>query len=150
MNKVILMGRLTKDPETRYSQGAEPLAVTKYTLAVDRFTKKENEPNADFINCVAFGKRGEFAQNYFKKGKMIAVCGKLQIRNWDDANGVRHWVTEVIVEDQYFGESKASSDSRSGNQPSAQDYAPPANGGSSAPEGFFAAEAADIDDDLPF
>ncbi len=81
MNKVILMGRLTKDPEVRYSsQKAEPLAVARYTLAVNRRFKRQGELDADFINCVSFGKAGEFAERYFKKGQMVSVVGRLQVR----------------------------------------------------------------------
>lgn len=76
MNKVILMGRLVKEPEVRYSQGAEPIAVARYTLAVNRRFKRQGEPEADFINCVAFGKTGEFAEKYFKKGQLVAITGR--------------------------------------------------------------------------
>lgn len=76
MNKVILMGRLTKDPEVRYAQGSEPLAVARYTLAVNRRFKRQGEQDADFIGCVAFGKAGEFAEKYFKKGQMVGVVGR--------------------------------------------------------------------------
>lgn len=81
MNKVILMGRLVKEPEVRYSQGAEPIAVARYTLAVNRRFKRQGEPEADFINCVAFGKTGEFAEKYFKKGQLVAITGRLQVRS---------------------------------------------------------------------
>ena len=87
MNKVILMGRLTRDPEIRYSQSAEPLAITRYSLAVNRQFKRDGEPDADFINVVAFGKRGEFASKYFKKGQMVAVVGQLRINSYEDQNG---------------------------------------------------------------
>jgi single-strand DNA-binding protein len=109
MNKVILMGRLTKAPEMRYSQGQEPLAVTRYTLAVNRRYKKEGEPDADFINCVAFGKAGEFAGKYFKKGQMVSIVGRLQVRSWDDNEGKKHWATDVITEEQHFAEGKKES-----------------------------------------
>ena len=85
MNKVILMGRLTKNPEVRYSQSADPLAVARYTLAVNRRFRREGEPDADFINVVAFGKQGEFAEKYFKKGQMVSVVGRL--RRSDDQDG---------------------------------------------------------------
>jgi len=167
MNKVILMGRLTKDPEVRYSQGAEPVAIAKYRLAVNRRYKREGEPDADFIDCVAFGKSGEFAEKYFKKGQMVAVQGRLQIRTYDDQNGVRHWVTEVMIEDQYFAESKASFESRSGsgndagfdyymqqaNAPAAQKSGgaqTPAQKDNAAPDGFYSIEENLDDDDLPF
>ena len=120
MNKVILMGRLTKDPEVRYAQGSEPLAVARYTLAVNRRFKRQGEQDADFIGCVAFGKAGEFAEKYFKKGQMVGVVGRLQVRSWDDNEGKRHWTTEVVVEEQHFAESRASFESNS----SRGDYAP--------------------------
>ena len=106
MNKVILMGRLTRDPEVRYSQGATPVAVARYTLAVNRRFRREGEPEADFINCVAFGKGGEFVERFFKKGQMVSVVGRLQVRSWDDKDGTKHWSTEVITEEHYFAESK--------------------------------------------
>ncbi len=124
MNKVILMGRLTKDPEVRYSQSAEPIAIARYTLAVNRRFRRENEPDADFINCTALGRAGEFAEKYFKKGMMIAVSGRLQVRTWDDQQGQRHWSTEVLIEEQDFAESKSSFESRQGRGGYAEPYAP--------------------------
>lgn len=112
MNKVILMGRLTRDPEIRYTQGDTPITVAKYTLAVARKFKRENDPDADFFNCVVFGKSGEFAEKYFKKGQMICVCGRIQIRTYNDESGQKRWVTEIIVEDQDFAESKTSFEAR--------------------------------------
>lgn len=106
MNKVILMGRLTRDPEVRYSQGAEPLAVARYSLAVNKRFKRQGEPDADFIPCVAFGKNGEFAERYFRKGQMVSVVGRLQVRNWEDNEGKKRVTTEVAVEEQYFAENK--------------------------------------------
>lgn len=98
MNKVILMGRLTREPEVRYSNGAEPLAVARYTLAVNRRFKRKDEPEADFIPCVAFGKSGEFAEKYFRKGQLVAVTGRLQVRSWDK-DGEKRWTTEVVIEE---------------------------------------------------
>ena len=109
MNKVILMGRLTREPEVRYSNGAEPLAVARYTLAVNRRFKRKDEPEADFIPCVAFGKSGEFAEKYFRKGQLVAVTGRLQVRSWDK-DGERRYATEVIIEEQHFAESKAAAE----------------------------------------
>lgn len=106
MNKVILMGRLTRDPEVRYSQGAEPLTVARYSLAVNKRFKKQGEPDADFIPCVAFGRQGEFAERYFRKGQMVSVVGRLQVRNWEDNEGRKRVTTEVVVEEQYFADSK--------------------------------------------
>ena len=110
MNKVILMGRLAREPEVRYSQGGEPIAVARYTLAVNRRFKRKDELEADFIPCVAFGKAGEFAEKYFKKGQMVSVVGRLQVRSWDDNEGKKRWSTDVIVEEQYFAESKAAAE----------------------------------------
>ena len=112
MNKAILMGRLTRDPEVRYSQSDVPVAVARYALAVNRKFKRDGEPDADFINCVAFGKQGEFAEKYFKKGQMICISGRIQVRSYDDQTGQKHWVTEIIVEEQAFAESKNSFEAR--------------------------------------
>lgn len=115
MNKAILMGRLTKDPEVRYSQGENSMAITKYTLAVDRrFNRNSDEANADFIPCVAFGKAGEFAEKYFRKGIKIAVSGRIQTGSYVNKDGVKVYTTEVIVDDQEFAESKNSSGDGSG------------------------------------
>lgn len=103
MNKVILMGRLVNEPDVKYSNNKEPLAVARYTLAVNRRFSKEQE--TDFINCIAFGKLGEFAEKYFKKGQLISIVGRLQVRSWNDQNGQKRWSTDVIIEEQYFAES---------------------------------------------
>lgn len=145
MNKVILMGRLTKDPEVRYSQGTPPLAIASYTLAVNRAFKREGEPDADFINIVAFGKRGEFAEKYFRKGQLVAVVGRLQIRTYDDPEGKRQWFTEVLVDEQHFAESKSSFES---NQQRTSGHTPPPTSGEA--EGFYPINESLEDDDLPF
>jgi single-strand DNA-binding protein len=106
MNKVILMGRLTRDPEVRYTQSDKPLAIARYTLAVNKAYKKEGEPDADFIPCVAYGKNGEFAEKYLNKGRQIAVVGRLQVRMWEDDKGDKRKTTEVVIENQYFADSK--------------------------------------------
>ena len=106
MNKVVLMGRLTRDPDVRYTQGDRPLAVARYTLAVNRRFKRDNEPDADFINCVAFGRAGEFAERYLKKGTKIVVSGRIQTGSYTNKEGVRVYTTDVIVEEQDFCESK--------------------------------------------
>lgn len=116
MNKVILMGRLTRDPEITYSNSAEPLAICRYSLAVNKRFKRDGEPDADFINCVAFGKTGEFAERYFTKGQMVSVVGRLQVRNWEDQNGQKRTTTEVVVEEQFFAESRKSSESNNQSQ----------------------------------
>ncbi len=106
------MGRLTRDPEVRYSQGDNPIAVSRYSLAVNRRFKRDGDPDADFINCVAFGKQGEFAEKFLKKGLMICISGRIQVRSYDDQSGQKRWVTEVVVEEQDFAESKNSFESR--------------------------------------
>lgn len=141
MNKVILMGRLTKEPETRYTQGNTPMAISRYTLAVSRRFHREGEPEADFINCVAFGKGGEFVERFFKKGQMVSVVGRLQVRSWDDKDGTKRWSTEVVTEEHYFAESKKSesytAQSVEQKQPENQE------------SGFYPIEGID-DEDLPF
>ena len=110
MNKVILMGRLTRDPEVRYSQGERAIAIANYTLAVDRRGRRsggdDGTQTADFIPCVAFDRAGEFAEKYFRQGIKIAVTGRIQTRNYTNKDGVKVYVTEVVVEEQEFAESK--------------------------------------------
>lgn len=108
MNKVILLGRLTRDPDIRYTQGAEPMAIARYTLAVDRRIRREGEAAADFISCVAFGKIAEVAEKYLNKGTKIIISGRLQTGSYTDRDGRKVYTTEVIVEDQEFAESKKS------------------------------------------
>lgn len=106
MNKVILMGRLTRDPEVRYTQTSNTL-VASFSLAVNRrFARQGEERQADFINIVAWNKTGEFVSKYFKKGQQVAVIGRLQTRTWDDEQGQKHYVTEVIAEETYFADTK--------------------------------------------
>ncbi len=146
MNKVILMGRLTRDPEVRYSQAAEPLAIARYTLAVDRRGRRDasgNDQTADFIPCVAFGRAGEFAEKYFRQGIKIAVSGRIQTGSYTNKDGVKVYTTEVIVDDQEFAESKSASESNSmpqGERPAPSSAS--ADGFMSIPEG--------IENDLPF
>lgn len=106
MNKVILTGRLTRDPEVRYSQGAQPLAIARYTLAVDRRGSKQGEQSADFINCIAFGKSGEFAEKYLHQGTKIVVTGRIQTGSYTNRDGQKVYTTDVVVEEQEFAESK--------------------------------------------
>lgn len=115
MNKVILVGRLVRDPEVRYTQGDNPMAIARYTLAVDRRFKREGEPTADFINCVVFGKPAEFAEKYFRKGLRIAISGRITTGSFTNKDGVKVYTTEVTVEDQEFAESKAEQAQNSGN-----------------------------------
>ncbi len=106
MNKVILMGRLTRDPEVRYTQTNNTL-VAAFSLAVNRrFARQGEERQADFINVVAWSKTGEFVSKYFKKGQQVAVIGRLQTRSWDDDQGQKHYITEVVAEETYFADSR--------------------------------------------
>ena len=111
MNKVILMGRLTRDPEVRYTQGDNAMAIARYSLAVDRRFKRDGETDADFINCVAFGKSGEFAEKYLKKGTKVAVVGRIQTGSYTNKDGQKVYTTDVVVEEQEFAESKNSGSS---------------------------------------
>ena len=108
MNKVVLMGRLTRDPDVRYSQGETPLAIARYTLAVDRRFKRNGEQDADFINCVAFGRTAEFAEKYLKQGTKMVVSGRIQTGSYTNRDGVKVYTTEVVIEEQDFAESKAA------------------------------------------
>jgi len=168
MNKVILIGRLTRDPEVRYSQSADPVAIARFSLAVNRRFKRDGEPDADFINCVAFGRTGEFIEKYFKKGMQIAVTGRLNVRSYEDQqSGQRRWTTDVVIDEAEFTESRSAYEGRSqssGQQAHddsmAERYTPPtepsgsmmssAPMASQAPEGFAAITESIDDDDLPF
>lgn len=151
MNKVILMGRLTRDPEVRYSQGDSPMAIARYTLAVDRrFTRNNDENTADFISCVAFGKSGEFAEKYLRKGTKIAVTGRIQTGSYTNKDGVKVYTTDVVVEDQEFAESKNSASNAGGgfgggSAGSANQSAAPV----AASDGFMNIPDG-IDEELPF
>lgn len=106
MNKVILMGRLTRDPEVRYSAGDNSLAIARYTLAVDRRFKRDGEATADFISCVAFGRAAEFAEKYFRQGIKIAISGRIQTGSYTNREGQKVYTTDVVVESQEFADSK--------------------------------------------
>ena len=106
MNKVILMGRLTRDPEVRYSQGENSTAIARYTLAVDRRFKRDGEQTADFINCVVFGKSAEFTERYFRQGMRVVVCGRIQTGSYVNKDGQKVYTTDIIVDDQEFADSK--------------------------------------------
>lgn len=114
MNKVILMGRLTADPEVRYTQGEKPMAVARYTLAVNRRFKRNDEQEADFIRCIAFGKQAEFVEKYLKKGIQILIAGRIQTGSYTNKEGMKVYTTEVVVEEHNFTESKGSQN-HSGN-----------------------------------
>ena len=142
MNKVILMGRLTRDPEIRYSQSAEPIAVAHYTLAIDRKFKRQGEPEADFIRCVAFGKSAEFAEKYLKQGTKIAITGRIQTGSYTNREGQKVYTTDVIIEEQEFAESKKSAESYTEQHLPDQGATNFDNGFMNIPDG--------IDDELPF
>lgn len=151
MNKVILLGRMARDPEVRYTQSAEPLAVCRFAVAVERpfsRNRQEGEPTADFINCVCFGKRGENIGQYFRKGNRIAVTGRLQVSNYTDQQGNKRYSTDVVVEDFEFVESKAERENSAGGgfntAPNAQPSTPmPSSAG-------FSIDSDAEDEDLPF
>lgn len=146
MNRVILMGRLTRDPEIRYSQGESATAVARYTLAVDRrFNRNGDENNADFIGCVAFGRQAEFAERYLHKGIKMLVTGRIQTGSYTNQEGQKVYTTDVVVEDQEFAESKAASEQSSGGFQPAGRPEPSAAAG----DGFMNIPDG-IDEELPF
>lgn len=142
MNKAILMGRLTSDPQVRYTQQGEPLCIARYSLAVPHRFKRDGEADADFINCVAFGKAGEFAEKYFRKGMRVGVSGRIQTGSYTDKDGKKVYTTEVVIEEQDFADSKGDS-SYSG----ANNAAPPPP--SNTKEEFMDVPEG-MDDELPF
>ena len=147
MNKVILMGRLTRDPEVRYSQGENATAVARYTLAVDRrFNRNGDENTADFINCVAFGRAGEFAEKYFRKGIKIAITGRIQTGSYTNKDGVKVYTTDIVVEDQEFAESKNAAAANGGGYRQESRPAPSA----AIDDGFMNIPDGVEDEGLPF
>ena len=154
MNKVILMGRLTRDPEVRYSQAESSLAIARFTLAVDRrFKRQGDDQNADFINCVTFGKTAEFAERYFKQGTKIAGCGRIQTGSYTNKDGQRVYTTEVVLDEVEFAESKNASAGNEGGFGGG--FNGGYNGGNNAPapsgagDGFMNIPDG-IDEELPF
>lgn len=149
MNKVILMGRLTRDPEIRYSSGENQTAVARYTLAVDRrFRRQGDEQTADFINCVVFGRGAEFAENYLHQGTKIVATGRIQTGSYTNKEGNRVYTTDVVVEEQEFAESKATA-AQNGN---GGQSAPPVQSGAadnSNDDGFMNIPNG-IEEELPF
>lgn len=122
MNKVILMGRLTRDPEVRYTQGDKAMAVARYALAVNRVYKREGEPEADFINCVTFGRGAEFAEKYFRQGTKIIISGRIQTGSYINKDGIKIYTTDIVVEDQKFAESKRTSEAQKPSVPSGDGF----------------------------
>lgn len=114
------MGRLTKDPETRYTQGDNPMAISRYNLAVDRRFKREGDQNADFIPCIVFGKGGEFAEKYLRKGTKVAITGRIQTGSYTNKDGQKVYTTEIVVEEQEFAESKNASSGGQNQAPQQQ------------------------------
>lgn len=134
------MGRLTRDPEVRYAEGENPLAIARYTLAVDRRFQKNSDQTADFISCVAFGKAAEFAEKYLKQGTKICITGRIQIGSYTNKDGVKVYTTDVVIEDQEFAESKNASGDVSAGRPNISEVA--GDGFMSIPDG--------IKEELPF
>lgn len=142
MNKVIIMGRLTRDPEVRYSQGENSMAIAKYSVAVDRRAREGAEQTADFINVTAFGRGGEFAEKYLKKGTKVLVTGRLQTGSYTNKDGVKVYTTDVIAEDQEFAESKRSAEGGTSAPADNTNTSSNGDGFMNVPEG--------LDEDLPF
>lgn len=138
MNRVTLIGRIARDPEVRYSSGEKPIAIAKYTLAVDRKIKSEGQPTADFISCVAMGKNGEFAEKYLHQGTKIAVEGRIQTGSYTNKDGNKVYTTDVMVEGHEFVESKSNTQASTSTQ--TQD----------ANDGFMSIPDGLEDDGLPF
>ena len=143
MNKVILMGRLTRNPEVRYGTGENSTAVARYTIAVDRRFKRDGEQNADFIGCVAFGRNAEFAEKYLRQGTKIVLTGRIQTSSYTNRDGQKVYTTDIVVEEQEFAESKAAACNGGQNNYSRLAAAPSdVDGFMNIPDG--------IDDELPF
>jgi len=143
MNKVILIGRLTRDPEIRYSQGASSTAVGSFSIAVDRRFKRDGEPDADFFDCTAFGKQAEFVERYLKKGTKMVVVGRLQNDNYTNKDGQKVYRTRIMVDELEFAESKNAASEGSEYRPSARPEP------SAAGDGFMNIPDG-IDEELPF
>ena len=144
MNKVILIGRLTRDPEVRYTQ-ANNAMVASFSLAVNRrFVREGDTQTADFLNCVAWSKTGEFISKYFKKGQQVGVVGRIQTRSWDDAQGQKHYATDIVVEEAYFADSRRDNGSMGNDNPfCSEDF----GGGNTSDTSDFEVSSGD---DLPF
>lgn len=141
MNKVILIGRLTREPEIRYSQGQNSMAVARYTLAVDRRYKRDGDPTADFFNCTAFDKNAEFVERYLHKGMKIAIVGRIQNDNYTDRNGNKVYSVQIFVDEHEFCESKAAGQDEQTNRQETNNGLD-SDGFMNIPDG--------IDEELPF
>lgn len=151
MNKVVLMGRLTRDPEVRYSQGNNTTTVARFSLAVDRRIKRENEASVDYINCVSFGKSAEFAEKYFRKGTKIVICGRIQTGSYTNRDEQKVYTADIVIEEQDFAESKAASQQSNAGEQAHQGYSKPQSQQPKAQpqtnsDGFMSAD----DEGLPF
>ena len=145
------MGRLTRDPEIKYTQGENSMAIARYTLAVDRRFKRDGEPTADFVNCVAFGRGAEFTEKYFRQGLKVVVTGRIQTGSYTNKDGQKVYTTDVVVEEQEFAESKATSDANAGSFSHAGGFqqAPAPTPAADAGDGFMNIPDG-IDEELPF
>ena len=141
MNKVILMGRLTRDPEVRYSQGQNSTAIAKFSLAVDRRFRRDGQPEADFFNCTCFGKQAEFVEKYLQKGTKVVASGRVENDNYEK-DGVKHYNVQIMVEEIEFAESKNAQGSAGDNSGRSAGPAPAGDGFMNIPTG--------IDEELPF
>ena len=151
MNKVILMGRLTRDPDVRYSAGENSTAVARYTLAVDRRFRRDGEATADFINCVSFGRTAEFAEKYLRQGTKIAITGRIQTGSYTNREGQKVYTTDVVVEEQEFAESKNAGGNNGGySAPQHNNPAPSANTSDLGSADGFMNIPDGIDEELPF
>ena len=152
MNKVILMGRLTRDPDVRYSQGESATAVARYTLAVDRRFRRDGDASADFIGCVAFGRQAEFAEKYLRQGTKIAITGRIQTGSYTNRDGQKVYTTDVVVEEQEFAESKAAASEHAGGfqpQNNSNPFQSAPAPSAAAGDGFMNIPDG-IDEELPF
>ena len=150
MNKVILMGRLTRDPDVRYSQGENATAVARYTLAVDRRFKRDGDQSADFIGCVSFGRQAEFAEKYLRQGTKIAVTGRIQTGSYTNRDGQKVYTTDVGVEEQEFAESKAAAGEHAGGFQQQNSFRQSMPEPSAAAGDGFMNIPDGIDEELPF
>lgn len=144
MNKVILLGRLVANPDVRYSQGNEPMAIARYRLAVDRRKNSRGEQETDFISCVAFGRNGEFAEKYLHKGTKVCVCGRIQTGSYEK-DGQKVYTTDVVAEEHYFAESKSNSNSNENVNSNSN-----SNNGQTVDSDGFMSIPDDVAEDLPF
>ena len=142
MNKVVLMGRLTRDPEVRYTEGDNPTTIARYTLAVDRKFKRDGEPTADFIRCIVFGKAAEFTEKYLQRGIKVVISGRIQTGSYTNKDNIKVYTTEVIAEDIEFAESKAAAEGSGGAGGHQKADQTENDGFMNIPEG--------IDEELPF